>query len=155
VSGVVLLVLADVLVVVGTSVAVGAAAPRWPDAWLTNDTFPLARMPWETPRFYRRIGIARLGSRLPEMGEAFGGRSKASLPGRSAPELAAYLREVRRAEWVHWWSIAWSFVLLLFNPLWLAATFIGAVALGNLPFILVLRNNRFRLHRILDRSRPS
>jgi len=152
VSGAPPLVLVDVLVVVVTSVAVGAAAPRWPDSWLVRDTFPLARLPWESVQRYRRWGIAALARRLPELGSLFGGQSKSQLPGTSPIELEAYLREVRRAEWVHWWSIAWSFVLLLFNPPWLALAFIAAVTLGNLPFILVLRNNRFRLQRILDRS---
>lgn len=145
----------DVLVVVGTSVAVGAVAPRWPPSWLDHDTFPLVRMPWESVERYRRWGVTRLAARLPELGETFGGQSKSAIPGRSTAALKGYLREVRRAEWVHWWSIAWSFVLLLFNPFWLAAVFILAVTLGNLPFIIVLRNNRFRLQRILDRSPSS
>jgi hypothetical protein len=153
VSGALLpLVLVDVLVVVVTSVAVGAAAPRWPDAWLGHDTFPLARLPWESVERYRRWGVAALARRLPELGALFGGSSKSQLPGTSPGELTAYLREVRRAEWVHWWSIAWSFVLFLFNPIGLAVAFVAAVTLGNLPFILILRNNRFRLQRILDRS---
>ncbi len=147
-----MLVLVDILVVVSLSVGVGASAPRWPDSWLGNDTFPLARWPWETAGFYRRLGVAQFARRLPEMGARFGGRSKAALPGTSASQLAGYLREVRRAEWVHWWSIALSFILILFNPWWLALAFVAVVTLGNLPFILVLRNNRFRLQRIIDRS---
>ncbi|MBI1351567.1 MAG: hypothetical protein GC156_10650 [Actinomycetales bacterium] len=146
------LVLVDVLVVVGLSVGFGAWAPRWPDAWLGRDVFPLTRMPWETVHRYRRWGAARLTRRLPERGELFGGQSKSQLPGTANDQLERYLLEVRRAEWVHWLSIASTLVLLPFNPLWLASTFIGAVALGNLPFIMVLRNNRFRLQRILDRS---
>jgi hypothetical protein len=146
------LVVVDVIFVVAFSVAVGAWAPRWPEAWLGHDTFPLARWPWETPGFYRRIGVARLARRLPELGGAFGGESKSALPGRDRASLTSYLREVRRAEWVHWLSIAGSGLLFLFNPWWLALAFVVAVALGNIPFITVLRNNRFRIQRIVDRE---
>jgi hypothetical protein len=147
-----LLVVVDIVVVVGISIGVGAWAPRWPSSWLGHDTFPLARMPWESVGFYRRIGVARLARRLPELGAAFGGESKGQLPGSAPSDLARYLPEVRRAEWVHWLSIAGSFVLFAFNPWWLALAFVVAVTLGNLPFILVLRNNRFRIQRILDKD---
>ena len=148
-----LLVVIDIVVVVGISVGVGAWAPRWPDSWLGHDTFPLTRMPWETPRFFRRLGVPRLARRLPELGATFGGASKSSLPGTGHPDLARYLLEVRRAEWVHWISIAGSLLLVAINPWWLALAFVVAVTLGNLPFVLVLRNNRFRIQRILEGRR--
>jgi glycosyl-4,4'-diaponeurosporenoate acyltransferase len=148
-----LLVVIDIVVVVGISIGVGAWAPRWSGSWLTHDVFPLTRMPWEKPAFFRRLGIPRLARRLPEMGDTFGGTSKASLPGTSPMELADYLVEVRRAEWVHWVSIVSAFVLFAFNPWWLALAFVIVVALGNLPFVLVLRNNRFRIQRILEGGR--
>jgi hypothetical protein len=144
------LIVIDIAVVIGLSVGIGAWAPRWPAGWLSHDTFPLALMPWEKPAFYRRLGVARLARRLPELGSTFGGASKTELPGRSASDLARYLREVRRAEWVHWLSCAVTIVLFTFNPWWLALTFVVAVTVGNLPFILVLRNNRLRLIRIIE-----
>jgi hypothetical protein len=146
------LVVVDILVVVAVSVGIGATAPRWPASWLRGDPFPLARWWWETPARYRRLGVARLARRLPELGATFGGESKSTLPGTRAQELAAYLREVRRAEWVHWASVAGSAVLFAFNPWWLALAFVIAVMVGNSPFILVLRNNRFRIQRIIDRN---
>ena len=147
-----ILVVVDIVVVVTASIVVGAWAPRWPASWLGHDTFPLTRMPWETPAFFRRLGVTRLARRLPELGSTFGGASKSMLPGLAADDLTGYLREVRRAEWVHWLSIASTLLLFLFNPPWLALVFVVGVALGNLPFILVLRNNRFRLMRILDKA---
>jgi Glycosyl-4,4'-diaponeurosporenoate acyltransferase len=146
------LVVIDVVLVVAISIGVGAWAPRWRDSWVGHDAFPLTRLPWEKPTFFRRIGVARLSRRLPEMGATFGGESKSALPGRTAAELQGYLREVRRAEWVHWVSIASTLLLFAFNPWWLALAFVVVVTLGNLPFILVLRNNRFRLQRILDKD---
>lgn len=148
----VVLVVVDIVVVVTASIVVGAWAPRWPVSWLGHDTFPLTRMPWETPAFFRRIGAASLARRLPELGSTFGGASKSALPGTAARDLQGYLREVRRAEWVHWLSIASTLVLFIFNPWQLALVFVVGVAIGNLPFILVLRNNRFRLIRILDKA---
>jgi hypothetical protein len=146
------LVLVDIAVVVAVSILVGATAPRWPARWLRRDPFPLARWPGETPALYRRLGVPALARRLPELGATFGGQSKSALPGTTAEHLAGYLREVRRAEWVHWASIAGTLVLLAFNPWWLAVAFVVAVAAGNSPFILVLRNNRFRIQRIIDRD---
>jgi hypothetical protein len=146
------LIAIDVVVVVAASIAIGAVAPRWPDRWLERDPFPLHLQRWETPRFYRRLAVTRLARRLPELGATFGGTSKAQLPGIGRTELTAYLRELRRAEWVHWFSIAASVVLFAFNPWWLAVAFVLAVTAGNTPFIVILRNNRLRVGRIMDRD---
>ena len=151
-SGLVALITIDILVVAGVSIGVGAIAPRWPSRWLSRDRVPLALMGWETPAAYRRIGVSRLARILPELGSAFGGQSKSALPGLSAADLELYLRELRRAEWVHWVSTASPLVLFLFNPWWLALVFLVVVALGNLPFILVLRNNRRRTRAIIARN---
>ena len=147
-----LLVVVDIVVVVTVSIGAGAWAPRWNGAWLRRDIVPLTLWPWETPAFFRRVGVTGLARRLPELGSTFGGESKSRIPGRAAADLEAYLVEVRRAEWVHWISVASALLLFAFNPWWLALAFVVAVTLGNLPFILVLRHNRVRLTRILDRD---
>jgi hypothetical protein len=146
------LIVIDIAVIVGLSVLIGAVAPRVPTRWLLADVGPLAFLPWESSRRYRRLGVTTLARRLPELGGAFGGSSKAQLPGVTPEHLSDYLVEVRRAEWVHWASIAVSLVLFAFNPWWLALTFVVVVAGGNLPFILVLRNNRLRIRGILERN---
>ena len=151
-SGLVVLVVADIAVIVGLSIGIGALAPRCPARWFTRDPFPLHLMPWETRTFYRRLGVPALAKRLPELGEAFGGQSKAELPGQSRADLVGYLGEVRRGEWVHWASIATCLPLFAFNPWGLALFFLLGVALGNLPFILILRNNRRRLLAIVERA---
>jgi hypothetical protein len=152
-SGLALLVVADVAFVVIGSIAVGATAPRWPDRWLTSDPVPLRLMPWETAGFFRALRIPALSRRLPELGATFGGQSKSSLPGHETDDLMTYVVEVRRAEWVHWASIATTIPLFAVNPWWLALVFCVAVTLGNLPFILILRNNRRRLLSIIARNR--
>jgi hypothetical protein len=150
--GDVVLVAIDIVIVVAVSIGMGAWAPRWPASWLAHDSFPLHLWPWETVSFYRRLGVPRLSSRLPELGSTFGGESKDRLPGTSASDMGAYLLEVRRAEWVHWLSVTGSLLLFAFNPWWLALTFVIVVTAGNLPFIAVLRNNRLRIRRIIDRD---
>jgi glycosyl-4,4'-diaponeurosporenoate acyltransferase len=146
------LVAIDIVVVVAFSVGVGATAPRWPQRWLASDPIPLRLWPWETADFFRSIGVVRLVRRLPELGTTFGGQSKSILPGSSQVNLTAYLTEVRRAEWVHWASIVSPLLLFAFNPWGLALTFVITVVVGNLPFILILRNNRRRLLAIITRG---
>ena len=151
----VLLIGADLVFVIAVSVLIGMTAPRWPRTWLHSDALVLHRLPWETPTFFRRLRVTKWAARLPELGGTFGGQSKDTLPGRTAEALEAYLVEVRRAEWVHWGSVLGSLLLFTFNPWWLATAFVLAVSLGNLPFLLILRNNRVRIQRILDTGRRS
>ena len=150
-----LLLAVDIVVVAGASILVGALAPRWPARWLQRDVGPLILLPFETPAWYRRIGAPRLARHLPELGDTFGGQSKSALPGGRREHLATYLVEVRRAEWVHWASISVTLLLFLWNPWWLAMVFVVVVAGGNAPFIAVLRNNRVRLRRIIDKDGSS
>jgi hypothetical protein len=146
------LIVIDIIVVAGISILMGALAPRWPGRWLTRDHFPLTLLAAETPTLYRRLRIPRLARRLPELGATFGGASKSVLPGTEAGSLELYLREVRRAEWVHWISVASPLILFAFNPWWLALVFLVGTAAGNAPFILLLRNNRIRILRIIDKG---
>lgn len=150
-----LLIGADLVVVIAVSVLIGMTAPRWPRSWLQRDALVLHRLPWETPSYFRRLRVTRWAARLPELGGTFGGQSKDALPGSTTVALEGYLVEVRRAEWVHWGSVLSSLLLFTFNPWWLATAFVLAVSLGNLPFLLILRNNRFRIQRILESGRRS
>lgn len=147
-----LLIGVDILVVVGLTVVIGASAPRWSTARLQRDTGPLRLVAAETAGHYRRIGVPRLARLLPEAGGAFGGESKRVLPGSSAMQLSDYLVEVRRAEWVHWLSMATVLPLLVFNPWWLWVFFAVVVVVVNGVFIAILRFNRLRLLAILERS---
>jgi len=146
------LIVTDIAVVVVLSVLIGAIAPRIPNSWLRADVGPLRLLEAESATAYRRVGVTSLARLLPELGGLFGGESKASLPGYSADDLTAYVVEVRRAEWVHWTCLAVPLVLFAFNPWWLAGLFVVLVAVGNAPFILVLRNNRLRIRGILERD---
>lgn len=151
ISSLVWLIGIDIVTIAGLSILIGATAPRWPDRWLTSDHGPM-RMP--VPRresTFRALGVTSMARHLPEWGAAFGGQSKSSIPGRDAASLQQYLIEVRRGEWVHLLSMTTCIPLVLFNPWWLFALFAAIVIGGNLPFVLILRYNRLRILRLLQR----
>lgn len=139
-------------VIVGVTVAIGAWAPRWPVSWLAQDRGLLQLTRWETGARYRRFGVHRWARRLPEAGGLFGS-SKRQLPGRSREVLAAYLIEVRRAEWVHWLSLVSLPPLATVNPWWLWWLFALVSVVINIPFLAILRYNRIRLLGLLPRLR--
>ena len=147
-----LLIAVDIALVAGGSIIVGAVAPRCPIGWFGRDRGPLRLTALDTPRTYRTLGVTTLTRRLPELGSVFGGKSKAALPGTDRASIEEYLREVRRAEWVHWISSLTVFPLWWFNPWWLALAFTVVVVGGNTLFMIVLRHNRIRLLRILNRG---
>ena len=147
-----LLIAVDIALVAGGSIIVGAVAPRCPIGWFGRDRGPLRLTGLDTPRTYRTLGVTTLTRRLPELGSVFGGKSKAALPGTDRASIEEYLREVRRAEWVHWISSLTVFPLWWFNPWWLALAFTVVVVGGNALFMIVLRHNRIRLLRILNRG---
>ena len=151
-SGLVLRIVIDIFIVVALSIAIGAMAPRWSSRWLDRDRGLLRLTRLDTPRAYRRLGIHAVKDMLPELGSIFGGQSKGQLPGSEAEQLALYARELRRAEWVHWISMLTWIPLAFFNPWWLTLAFAIAVTIGNAPFVLIVRYNRMRVLRIIDRG---
>jgi hypothetical protein len=145
------LIAIDILVVILISTVVGISAPHWRGSWLTRDSLVLHRFPWETPAYFRRFPITTWARALPEWGATFGGQSKRYVPDRDPLAIAAYLVELRRAEWVHWASVFSWVPLAFFNPWWLTLAFAIIVIVGNAPFILILRSNRMRIISILGR----
>jgi len=100
-----------------------------------------------------RLRIRRWKDRLPETGGWFG-VSKRQLLGYSPDELEHFALECRRGELTHWAIqfatpafAVWNSGLAL-----LLVTFVGFGA--SVPFIAVLRYNRLRVARILDRQAP-
>lgn len=144
---------ADIAIVVGWSLVIGFTAPRWPRRWLERDAGPLRLTGADTVARYRRLGVSRLTTALPEGGAWFGGAAKDRLPGTDTAALEAYLVEVRRAEWVHLLSLLAVIPVLVVGPWWLGVAFAAVVVVVNVPFLLVLRYNRVRLTGILRRSR--
>lgn len=148
--------LVDFVVIVLVTTAIGLWAPRWPDRWLDPAAVHVPFLPWETPAFYRRIGVATLARRMPEAGALFGGESKSALPGTTPDDLRRYYIEVSRAEWVHVGSSLSPLVLLLFTPPIVVAFWLIVIIGVNALFLAILRNNRLRITAILSRmdARP-
>ena len=148
------IVAADAAVWAGWSGIVGYAAHRLPDSRLDGDTALTRLRAWERGgRVYERIGIRRWKDGLPEFGAVFrGGVSKRTTGG----DLAAFVRETRRAELVHWAIPAVVPVFVLWNPWWLTLAMVAYAVGANVPCLLVQRYNRGRLlgimHRRLRRS---
>ena len=146
-----LIVIDFIVMVIGTAI-VGAMAPRWPARWLTADRGPLRLRNFDTPALYRRLRAPWLAATMPEFGAVCGGESKKQLPGIDRESLGRYLIEVRRAEWVHWLACTPVVVLYFFNPWWLAVLWTVFVVFVNGIFIVIVRHNRVRLLRILERT---
>ena len=141
----------DFLILAACALLIGFIAPRCPDRWFARDIGPLRLTRWDRVRVYRRIGIPWFAKWLPEGGSWLGGESKSSLFGIDVPSLRAYLIEVRRGEWVHFFSAFTFLVIVPFNPWQLILLWFGIVFIGNMVFFLVLRYNQLRLTSILTR----
>ena len=139
----------DIAVIAGLSILIGASAPHWPESWLQQDSWVTKPRAYESPAFFRRIGVARWAARLPELGSLFGGKSKREIPGRDLISLEAYLVEVRRAIWVHTLSLLTWISLIFFNPWWMTLAGLLIATVINLPFLLILRGNNARVSRMV------
>lgn len=146
------LVLLDAAAWTGLSAVVGLAAGRVPDRLLARDTWLTRLRAVEAGgRRWERLAVRRWKDALPEAGGLFGGTSKAHLAGRG--DVERQLLETRRGEWVHWVLLGCGPLFALWNPGWLASVMVAFGVASNLPFIAVLRFNRGRLLRIVDRAR--
>lgn len=141
----------DFLILAASAILIGFIAPRCPDRWFARDIGPLRLTRWDRIRVYRRIGIPWFAKWLPEGGSWLGGESKSSLFGIDVASLHAYLIEVRRGEWVHFFSAFTFLIIVPFNPWQLILLWFCIVFIGNMVFFLVLRYNQLRLTSILTR----
>lgn len=73
------------------------------------------------------------------------GFSKKHLNGLSIEYLDQFIEETCRGEWMHMKNCLCSIVILIINPLLVGVIASFFIMLGNLPFAIVQRYNRFRL----------
>ncbi|MGE7215238.1 glycosyl-4,4'-diaponeurosporenoate acyltransferase [Priestia koreensis] len=111
---------------------------------------------WEqSGRLYDKLRIKKWKDRLPEAGALFkGGKAKRSL-GDMDRNLLLFLYETRRAEFAHLLCIPPSFLFFLWNPAFIGMMMVVYALIANVPFIMVQRYNRIRLHRIIGDSATS
>lgn len=140
------LVAIDVLAWPALSIIVGLSFSLVPDRLLERDTFVTRIRRFEhRGRAYRRVlAVHRWKDVLPESnGLGRGHASKRTLSGRAA--VPGFLRETRRAEYVHLTIAAASPLFWLWNPFDLGLFMVGFGVVFNAPFVVVQRYNRARL----------
>ncbi len=96
-------------------------------------------------RWYReKLKIQIWKDRVPQyIGKE--GFSKEHLTDVSIDYLDAFIVETCRGEWMHMKNCVCMIVTLLINPLLVGLVFSFLILLGNLPFAIIQRYNRFRL----------
>ncbi len=73
------------------------------------------------------------------------GFSKQHLNGLSIDYIDRFIEETCRGEWMHMKNCICSIIILIINPLLVGLVTSFFIVLGNLPFAIVQRYNRFRL----------
>ena len=73
------------------------------------------------------------------------GFSKAHITEVSLEYLDEFILETCRGEWMHFTDCICALVVFLINPLFPGVLFSFLILLGNVPFALIQRYNRFRL----------
>lgn len=103
-------------------------------------------MKWEkNGRWYKdHLHIQQWKDRLPQH-IAKDGFSKTHLTNMSLDYLDEFIMETCRGEWLHLADCMLAVLLLLINPWPLALLFAALPCIGNLPFAVIQRYNRFRL----------
>lgn len=125
---------------------------RKPSAVINRDRWHMRTRAFESDgRWYDdRLRIRAWKDYLPETGGWFG-LSKRQLPGMTLDDLEVFALECRRGEMVHWAALFATPAFAVWNSGWalLLVTITGLLA--SVPFIAVLRFNRLRIERIIDR----
>ncbi len=132
---------------------------HWPNAWVDRDIGLLRMTRWDSLPGYERVGILWWKRNFPEGGNWAGGKSKNRLPDLAdITAINGYIRETRRAEWVHWISCLSWLPTLLFATWWIVLVLaVLTIILNGIP-IAILRYNRKRLYGViadLDQAEPA
>ena len=147
-------ILADAATWAAWSALMGLVGARWAATRIGRDGPLLTLRPFESGgSLYRRLGIRRWKSWLPDAGRFAGGRPK-GLDRRLDPvEWRALAAETRRAERVHWLIL----LALPVTALWSRGLLLGAMvayaAVANGPCIAAQRYNRLRLIALMSHGR--
>jgi glycosyl-4,4'-diaponeurosporenoate acyltransferase len=97
-----------------------------------------------------RLRIRAWKDHLPETGGWFG-LSKRQLPGMLTDDLERFALECRRGEMTHWAVLFATPAFAVWNSGWALLLVTGTGVAASIPFIAVLRFNRLRIERIIDR----
>lgn len=125
---------------------------KFPDSFFDPGKGRFAAKPWEHGgRWYRdNLKIQEWKDRLPQY-IGHDGFSKAHLTDVSLDYLDRFIRETCRGEWMHFKNCICCVIVLLVNPLLVGIVASCFIVMGNLPFAIVQRYNRFRLQTLRKR----
>lgn len=139
-------------VFIAWSVLIGVIAPRIPAAWFVRDR---CRVTAGECRVWEAFGVRWWKRYLPDAGGWFSkdGRKDGNIRNSQAA-LQRFVVETRRAELVHWCSLAIVPTFFLWCPLPAALFLLAAGLVANGPCLIALRYNRRRVVEVLDRRRP-
>lgn len=107
---------------------------------------------WERGgKWYRdKLKIQRWKDKVPQyIGR--GGFSKEHLADLTPDYLDEFIMETCRAEWMHLLNCICAAAVFFTNPLLPGLFYVGLVLLGNLPFAIIQRYNRFRLQTLREK----
>ncbi|HHV32419.1 glycosyl-4,4'-diaponeurosporenoate acyltransferase CrtO family protein [Caproiciproducens sp. LBM24188] len=122
------------------------ACVKMPNAKFDPAKERFAPREWEHGgRWYReKLKIQEWKDRVPQyIGKE--GFSKAHFTDLSVEYIDAFIVETCRGEWMHMKNCICAVVVLIINPLLVGVIFSLFILLGNMPFAVIQRYNRFRL----------
>jgi glycosyl-4,4'-diaponeurosporenoate acyltransferase len=130
---------------------------KMPLAWFPPATFPYRPFPGETAKLYDRLFRLRSWkSRLPDAGPWFGGFAKSELSSADTKFLARFRAETCRSEAAHWAQVIVIAAFIIWTPWPWAIVILCYSVVSNLPCIILQRQNRLRLDKVLGkRSRAT
>jgi glycosyl-4,4'-diaponeurosporenoate acyltransferase len=135
------------LVIVGLwHAAVFLACVKLPNSRFSPAKERFSARPWEHGgRWYRdKVKIQLWKDRVPQyIGKD--GFSKEHFTDLSIDYIDSFILETCRGEWMHLKNCICVIVTLFINPLLVGIVFSFFILLGNLPFAMIQRYNRFRL----------
>lgn len=140
----------------GTAAVIVAMPRKWQKKWF-NSSNTFYRVSEREMRFYRRISLPKWKDKLPQYNKDF---EKRHLPQEITKEyLLTYIFMTCRAEIIHYITGIVGYLSLFFSFLsenvgyWYDVYFTIATTmmLGNMPFSMIQRYNRYRLLRLLER----
>ncbi|MED4798125.1 glycosyl-4,4'-diaponeurosporenoate acyltransferase, partial [Priestia megaterium] len=105
---------------------------------------------WETVGIYKKFGVHRWKTWLPDGGKLFKrGFYKKKWESRTKEYAQLFLIETNRAELTHWISILPSILFFIWNSPSIGVWMVIYAIVANVPFILVQRYNRIRIHQVV------
>lgn len=144
--------LVNALGIPAVQIGISWAFTRMPAEWFDPGRFPFASWPGESARAYDRwLGTKAWKGFLPDAAPWFGGFAKKRLSASDPAFLRQFLRETCRSEAAHWTQAVLVSGFVAWTPMPWAWVIVAWAVVSNLPCLVLQRQNRRRLERVLER----